>query len=188
MTEPAGQHIAVARDYAELQAALREIADASGWSRLELDRICKLPDGFCSKALAPVPIGTCQLGTKTLPKLLRGLRIALMVVPITPALDKEADLAVKRREDRVHARLLDQQVYNAAKSKLARENGKKGQKALRAKLRDKEQQSRKRRRAAKARWGKLSKTARRQYARHAVNARWAKARAAAAAAMLSMPT
>lgn len=123
------QPIGAARDYAELQAILREVADGSGKSRDEIDGRAGLPDRFSSKALAPVPVGTCQLGAKTLGKMLRELGLVLIVATTTRGLDRAADSAVKRREEQVRVKLLSTEVWNAAKTRLARENGRKGGKA-----------------------------------------------------------
>src|SRR5258705_5725991 len=121
--------VGVARDYVEMQALLREIADASGRSRAEIDNIGGLPDRFSSKSLAPVPVGTCQLGAKTLRKQLKGVGAVLIVARITPGLNRAADSAVKRREEQVRAKLLSMDVWNAAKGRLSKENGRKGGKA-----------------------------------------------------------
>lgn len=123
--------VGVGRDYLQhIQPALREIADASGKSREQIDVDGDLPDGFASKALAPVPIGTCgQPGTRMLAKLLKGIGAVLIVATDTRELARAAKSGVKRREAMVHARLLTADVFQAAKTKLARENGKKGSKA-----------------------------------------------------------
>src|SRR2546423_289822 len=102
VTEP--QRLGVARDYAELQAILREYADATGLSRAEIDRVSGLPDRFASKALAPVPIGTCRLGAKTLGPMLGGLGVVLIVARADKDLYRIAKSATKRRENSVRAR------------------------------------------------------------------------------------
>src|SRR5258705_8997100 len=107
--------VGVARDYVEMQALLREIADASGRSRAEIDNIGGLPDRFSSKSLAPVPVGTFQLGAKTLRKQLKGVCAGLLVARITPRLNRAADSAAKRPEEQGRAQLLDPAVFNTAK-------------------------------------------------------------------------
>jgi hypothetical protein len=145
--------VGVARDNAELQALLREIADASGKSRDQIDQDGGLPDRFSSKALAAVPIGTCQLGAKTLGKMLKGVGVVLIVARITPGLNRAADSAVKRRDEQVRARLLSMDVYNAAKTRLASVNGKLRAKAY-LEFVPPEKRSRNARRAARIRWRK----------------------------------
>lgn len=132
---PRFKPVGVGRNWSELQPLLRQVADASGKSRAQIDADGGLPDSYSSKALAPVPVGTTDNpSAKMIAKLLRGIGAVLVVAKATDALVQEADLGVKRREDRVHARLLDGKVYAAAKTKLARENGKKGGKARFAKM------------------------------------------------------
>lgn len=180
--------VGVARDYSELQPLLREIADTCGLSRNEIDRRGGLPDSYSSKALAPVPIGTTDNpSARMIAKLLAGVGAVLIVARDTEALARVADEAVKRREEHVRARLLDPKVMDAAKSRLARENGKKGAKALRAAQIDKAKQARKRRRAARIRWRGVPKAERRRIARAAIEARWARVRLEAANAMLGLP-
>jgi hypothetical protein len=150
--------VGVARDYTELQAYLREIADQSGKSRQEIDERAGLPDRFASKALASVPIGTCRLGAKTLGKMLRELDVVLIVAKATRPLIRAADSAVKRREEQVRTRLLSNEVFAAAKTRLARENGKLG---------------------AKGYFQKVPKKKRQRIARRAIRIRWKRARLAA---------
>lgn len=149
--EPVG----VARDSTELQALLREIADASGKSREQIDRDGGLPDRFSSKAFAPVPVGTCRIGAKTLGRALKGVDAVLIVARSTAVLAEAADSVVRRREEQVRTRLLSMDVYQAAKHRLARENGRKGGKAY---------------------FQKVPKKKRQRIARHAIRIRWQKAR------------
>lgn len=170
MKFPDFEPIGCARSYAELQPLLRELADTCGWSRQEIDRRGGLPDNYSSKALAPVPIGTTDNpSAKLLAKLLKGVGGVLVVARVHPKLDRVADLGVKRREDRVHAKLLSRDVFVAA----ARRNGKIGGKARCKKMTSKRRQSIATR-AARIRWQATPKAERRRFGALAANARWDK--------------
>lgn len=148
--------LAVGRDYLlELQPALRELADACGKSRAQIDEDGGLPEGWASKALAPVPVGTTDNpGAKLLGKLLKGIGAVLIVARVNPDLARAADLGVKRRDEMVHAKLLDNSVFAAARARFARENGSKGGAARWRLVKSAKNRKRIAKRAAKARWRK----------------------------------
>jgi hypothetical protein len=97
MTEP--RQIAVARDYAQLHAALRARADELGLSRDTIDRY-GLPRGYASTLLAPVPVKA--IGRMSLGPLLGALGLMLIVVEDAELLAQFAAAEKRRNEAHTH--------------------------------------------------------------------------------------
>ena len=89
------REIGIAHDYEQLHALLRRRADELCVSRITLDEVSGLQDGYCAKLLAPVPIR--GLGASTLGPLLGALGLALVVVEEQAALDRVRDRLTPRK-------------------------------------------------------------------------------------------
>ena len=86
---PSSRVLAEATDYMSLLDAFRARAEEIGITKLEIDDIGGLTDGYASKLLAPIPMKGA--GMRTLGKLLRALALKLVVVE---------DEAMRRRVER----------------------------------------------------------------------------------------
>ena len=68
---------AVVRDYAELRRAIDTVRRAKGWTMMDMDAAIGLADGHSAKLIC----GTRHFGSLTLPLVLEGLGIEIVVRP-----------------------------------------------------------------------------------------------------------
>jgi hypothetical protein len=149
MTEP----IAVCTDYESLLVALRARAEALNVSRATLDDVSGLASGYTAKLLAQPPIKS--LGAVSLGPMLGALGIAIVLVEDPDAMRRVASRMVGRNNSQVRA--------NAIASKMVPKwlwNSKRA------------------RRAAKARWEKATPEQRKRIARKAWRTRKRRAKQA----------
>jgi hypothetical protein len=90
--------IALVRNYDGLVEALRKRADELQVSRLQIDAMSGLPDGYAAKILAPVQVRA--LGRISLGPMLQAMGLALLVVEDVETLDRLNRRLVKLQKRR----------------------------------------------------------------------------------------
>jgi hypothetical protein len=97
--------LGVIRDYAQLAAGLRRVAEMRAISRETIDAISGVQPGYSSKVLAPIP--TKALGYISMGPLLGSLGLALVLVEDPLQLERVADRYTKRNAKAAHSRRRD---------------------------------------------------------------------------------
>lgn len=93
--------LGIVRDYDDLRALLRRMADVRNISRKEIDRLAGWPDGLAEKALAEQP--TRNLGPATIAGGLGALGLMLIAVDDPDALAKFTARAEQRRQNQARS-------------------------------------------------------------------------------------
>jgi hypothetical protein len=139
------------RDYDDLRAALRARCEALNISRLELDRISGIANGYSSCVLSDT--ARKHIGAQTIGPLLAALGLKLLVVEDPDMVAKYTVRAEPRFGSMAHTntRQLGRTTMHRAKIALLTEFGRRGGHARFAKLSDAERTELGRRGAAK-RW------------------------------------
>lgn len=91
----------VIKNYCDLHAGLRERAEQLNISRIVIDAIGELQEGYAGKLLAPVPSKT--LGPKSLGGMLKALGLKLIAVEDQEAMREYADCREPRRGNYVRS-------------------------------------------------------------------------------------
>ena len=138
------RQLGVVRSMDDLQKILRARAEELAHPRCELDRVTGLPDGWCSKLLAPRPVK--RIGAKSLPLLLEALRIELVAVESAA---EPLPIVAGMRRRRHNKGAASAAVRYELSRRFMREIGRKGGIASRANSKFRKERARK---AAKARW------------------------------------
>lgn len=98
MRSSTARELAIVRDYDDLHAVLRARADELNVSRLTIDHVAGLQDGYTAKLLAPVPLK--RVGAISMGPLLAALGLALVVVEDPEALERVSSRLVPRYSGR----------------------------------------------------------------------------------------
>jgi hypothetical protein len=149
--------LGIVRDYDDLRALLRRMAEVRNISRKEIDRLAGWPDGLAEKALAECPLR--RLGPTTIGGGLGALGVMLIAVEDPEAMAKFTARAMQR--DANQARVLSGGGHDHVEIKLSRRKLK-----------------RLSRLGAKKRNENMTPKQRSKSARHAANARWKRKRQA----------
>ena len=101
------------RDYDDLRAALRQRAEELNISRMEINRVSGLPNGYSAAVLSET--ANKRLGAKTIGPLLAALGLKLVVVEDAEAMARYTARAEQRWPNMAHAGRLSRNAVNRAK-------------------------------------------------------------------------
>ena len=118
------------RDYDDLRAALRQRAEELNISRMGIDRVSGLPNGYSAAVLSET--ANKRLGAKTIGPLLAALGLKLVVVEDAEAMARYTARAEQRWPNMAHAGRLSRNAVNRAKLLIFAELGRRGGIAVRA--------------------------------------------------------
>lgn len=99
LTQP--RTLRVVRDYDDLHDGLRARAEELKLSRETIDVLTGLPDRYCSKILAPVPIKA--LGRVSLGPMLQAMGLMILLCEDTEMLERMSKRYTERDEKKAHA-------------------------------------------------------------------------------------